>query len=534
VRVLLVEPDYLYHKRSRNKLEKLRPGEHEPQKRFNDDVLWYPPLGLMKLSTFHKNRGDFVHFVHGMDKEAVKDPDLFNPYWWDRVYISTLFTYEWKETIKTIEFYKRAVGNTFEKIYIGGIMASLMEKDIYNVAAIAPFAGIVSSPSQLNLDGEENIDQLTPDYGILDNQFYAINNTYYGHTSRGCVNHCSFCGVPKIEPEFVPYIDIKDMIRALRKTPGDKYGDKPKLKLMDNNVLASPSLEQIVDDLLELGYGKDTFTDTKKKRRRVIDFNQGLDANFFTEENINLISKLNIEPMRIAFDHVRDKEAYENAVKLAYKYGFTKFSNYMLFNWKDTPKDLYDRLIINIQLNESWRDSNGKDASASIYCYPMRYAPILDKNSDNANRSRDFFAADPERNRDLLNDTIWNPRFVRNIEIMKSAANGAISPVPSLALRTIGRNYEEYLANLYMPGELLRNRNKYEKHVYEDEPERKPGTGDVEEFRSFLLELIRNGGPELSNFHAAISANTLSAVQAYYNECDNEEIKKWLKFYLKK
>lgn len=47
--------------------------------------------------------------------------------------------------------------------------------------------------------------------------------------------------VPKIEGELVDYIDIKDSIINLRKT----YGDKSRLKLMDNNVLASQTLEEL-------------------------------------------------------------------------------------------------------------------------------------------------------------------------------------------------------------------------------------------------------------------------------------------------
>ena len=55
----------------------------------------YPPLGLMKISTYHKLKGDFVHFVKGCVSETLKQE-------WDRVYISTLFTFHWKITVETI------------------------------------------------------------------------------------------------------------------------------------------------------------------------------------------------------------------------------------------------------------------------------------------------------------------------------------------------------------------------------------------------------------------------------------------------
>ena len=121
MRVLLVEPDY----------RRMSPGRVRSRKngKQDDDSLWYPPLGLMKLSRFHKDRGDEVQFAYGCEKSLFRDSDLFDPQaLWDRVYITTLFTYGWKRTIETITFYKEAVGGTVGRIYVGGIMASLMGK----------------------------------------------------------------------------------------------------------------------------------------------------------------------------------------------------------------------------------------------------------------------------------------------------------------------------------------------------------------------------------------------------------------------
>lgn len=44
----------------------------------------YPPLGLMKISTYHKQKGDEVTFVKGCNKELKNKK-------WDRIYITTLF-----------------------------------------------------------------------------------------------------------------------------------------------------------------------------------------------------------------------------------------------------------------------------------------------------------------------------------------------------------------------------------------------------------------------------------------------------------
>jgi len=405
-----------------------------------------------------------------------------------------------------------------------------MPDDIFEATGIYPITGVLNSPKQIGLGGDERIDLLPPDYDLVDGNLYAINETYYGYTSRGCVNDCPWCGVPKIEPEFISYIDIKSTIKELRQ----RYGDKPLLKLMDNNVLASPMLDKIVADLMELGYGRENYTNTNPPRRRVVDFNQGLDARYLTEDNMKLLSQINISPMRIGFDRLHDKEYYVSAVKLARKYGVTRFSNYMLFNFRDTPRELYERLRINIEINEKWRREEGNDYSGGIYSYPMRYAPIDKREAFNANRNRDYVEPEPEGKRDLLEEAVWNRRFIRNVGVMSGAAHGAISQTPSLAWRTIGSTYEEFIANLYMPETLLRNRNKYERKLYEHEPERKPGTGDVEAFREFILRRLKNPDETFLQFHEAVSQKKKQSGRDYIIQCKDQEVRRWLEFYLQK
>jgi len=389
---------------------------------------------------------------------------------------------------------------------------------------------VLNSPKQICLDGDENIDLLAPDYDLVDGNLYAINETYYGYTTRGCVRNCPWCGVPKVEPHFIPYIDIKPVIRELR----ERYGDKPVLKLMDNNLLASPKLGTIVDDMLELGYGREDYTDTDPPRRRVVDFNQGLDARFLTEERMRVLSPLHISPVRLAFDRLKHKADYLRAVRLARKYGVSNFSNYLLFNFDDTPRDLYERLKANIEINERWRREEGRRFKGGKYSYPMRYAPIDQRHGRHVNRRRDYVPLEPDGNRDLLQDALWNPRFIRNVAVMCGAAHGAISPTPSLAWRTIGATYEEFIANLYMPERLLRNRNKYERRVYPHEPDRQPGTGDLEAFRAFILKRLKNPDSSFRTFHKAVGSNRIKTIRDYMAECTDPELRKWLEFYLRK
>lgn len=530
MRVLLVEP----HRSGSESYIKKHLGTGV--KRKDEESMWYPPLGLMKISTFHKRRGDEVRFVIGCDKSAFDEQqDLFNSTnLWDRIYITTLFTFDWKDVIKTIEFYKNAVGGSSHKIFVGGIMASIMPDEIFEETGIQPVVSILNSPGKIFMEGDVDIDLLPPDYEVLDNRIYAINDTYYAYTTRGCENKCAWCGVPEIEPKYNDYIDIKPMIFEMR----EKFGDKPKLKLMDNNVLRSRNLKQIVDDLLELGYGRDDYTNTNPKRARVIDFNQGIDARHLNENTIELIKKLNIRPMRIAFDRLSYKDFYVKAIRLAQQHGFREFSNYMLYNEKDTPRDLYERLLVNIHLNIEWGEDTTKGGNGAIYSYPMRFAPIKDTTGSYQNRSRDYTPVEPLEQYDYLKEAVWVKRFTRNIEIMKGANHGTIPPKHSYAFRALGHDYNEFIANLYMPEELLRNRNLYEAKVYHDytaktEKPKKPGTGDVEKFRAFILRLLEKQDEIFKEFHNAVAPCSKDAIRKALPNCKDPEVKEWLQWYLK-
>src|SRR5689334_12220810 len=81
----------------------------------------YPPLGLMKLAQYHGPQGkrDEVRFIKGPDRSVVSTA-------WDRVYITTLFSFEFRIIAETIDFAVALVGGQTQRIFVGGIAASLM------------------------------------------------------------------------------------------------------------------------------------------------------------------------------------------------------------------------------------------------------------------------------------------------------------------------------------------------------------------------------------------------------------------------
>jgi radical SAM superfamily enzyme YgiQ (UPF0313 family) len=206
----------------------------------------YPPLGLMKLSAFHKQRGDDVVFIKGTDKEKKN-------IMWDRIYITTLFSFYWDITIKAIKYYEYSVKN-LRNYYIGGPMATIMSDEIEAETGFRPVKGLLNEKMKINLPGDNLIDSIVPDYDILNQSTYKYitDDAYFSYTTRGCIRKCPFCAVPKLEPVFQDYIPLKEQIKSIDLN----YGVKKDLLLLDNNILASPNFDNIINDIKELGFFK--------------------------------------------------------------------------------------------------------------------------------------------------------------------------------------------------------------------------------------------------------------------------------------
>ena len=529
----------------------------------------YPPIGLMKLATYHRMLGDNVVFYKGdlndfilkslacdlVDKLTdIDNSVLWNKHlnkitqfiktgkkeilddllelskyellvtsWfihfkdfyrkkeflkypkWDRVCISTLFTFHWKITIETIEFAKKIVKN-LDELKIGGVLATVLSEEVEKTTGIKPHKGLLDKAGILD-DNEIVIDDLNLDYSILDEieYIYPENNAYYGYMTRGCIRKCSFCAVPKLEPKFQDFVPLKKQIEAASK----KYGKKRNLLLLDNNVLASNCFPDIIKEIKASGFSKkskfiepnqldltiknlksgyndrgfvnksycllhellnrlkgknqqnlydlmDSFnllrleTTTKENilavypdvkelyekhrnkvpKQRYVDFNQGVDARLLVEDEtkIKLLSEIPIRPLRIAFDSMKYEKVYVKAVELAAKYGINKLSNYLLYNEKDKPVELYQRLKINVELCDT--------LEIDIYSFPMKFHPI---NGEKWYANRHFIGK------------YWNRKFIRAIQTILNATKGKIGKGQSFFYEAFGNDENEYFKLLYMP-----------------------------------------------------------------------------------
>ena len=384
----------------------------------------FPPLGLMKLSTYHKLIGDRVDFVKGVNSHKANDM------YWDRIYVSTMFTYNWKVTINTINYYKSIVRGDINRIKVGGILATLMKNELMMETGVLPTEGLIDYPNAFSDDNDIIIDDLIPDYSLFNNsinKYSLIDDSYFGYATRGCIRKCKFCAVHSLEGKF---IDYNGNLKQYIKTIDDQFGTKRNLVLFDNNIIASKHLSNIIHDIIDLGFGKGSRNENKL---RYVDFNQGTDARLINNKTAKLLSKISIKPLRIAFDYLGLEKTYVKAIRTAAKYNIKHLSNYILYNYLDTPEELWTRLKINIDLNI--------ELGLHIYSFPMKYIPLNSKDRSYIGKN-------------------WNWYFIRGVQRITNVMKGAVMPRKDFFLRAFGENLEEFNTILHMPEKILMNRGK--------------------------------------------------------------------------
>lgn len=269
----------------------------------------YPPMGLMKLATYFRSRGDDVRFFKGDPKDLavemfcdefiIKTNDKRLPIYrkeiskyiksgkiefidslisslgeenlnilkgynycyrkrqypkFDIVGVTTLFTFYWKRTVETINNAKPFLVES-GRFIVGGIASTILPQQMEKDTGIKPMVGLLDKPNMIDPDGSEIIDKLPLDYSILEeiDYKYPSNNAYFAYMTRGCPNKCAFCAVPHLEPQYCNYIGIASQLKYIEK----RYGAKKDLLLLDNNVFASEQFNQIIDEIKSCGFKKD-------------------------------------------------------------------------------------------------------------------------------------------------------------------------------------------------------------------------------------------------------------------------------------
>lgn len=436
----------------------------------------YPPLGLMKIAQYHGPDGkrDNVRFIKGEDPSAYDTA-------WDRVYVTTLFSFEWERTARSIDFVLDLVGGQAHRVFVGGIAASLMHEKyvdepkwrgirfIKGLLGQAPAVSLGLDPFDEELYADDvhgkPIEDLVPDYSILQHieYQYPVSDAYFTYASRGCVRKCAFCGVPKLEGDQRDTNSLTEVVKGVSKL----YGEKRDLILMDNNVVASANFKDIIAEIIDLGFERGaTLKRGRYELQRRVDFNQGVDARILCKDPMYLeqLSRIALKPLRIAFDHLGVKKPYSQAIRFAAEAGITELSNYMLYNFHDTPNDLFERMRLNVTLNE--------ELGVRIFSFPMRYQPVTR----------------PDRGHIGKN---WNSYYLRSMQVILQATHGIVSGAPEFFRKAFGDTYDEFENILLRPHHFIFNRYWYEQY---------DGRAEFEAFQAVMSSLSADEKTELVEY----------------------------------
>jgi len=239
------------------------------------DVDWktnFPNLALMKISKYYRKLGHKVEWV-SIDN-------------YDKTYISKVFTYT-QDFLSTI--------SNLGEIIKGGTG--------YNFKKKLPY----------------KIDCMVPDYSI-----YPKFRQAYGFLTRGCINNCDYCIVPKKEGYIRGYADIESFLDGRKEAI-----------LMDNNVLACEHGIKQIEKIIKL--------------KIKVDFNQGLDSRIIVSNKklVNLLSKVKwIRYIRLACDNTNQIKNIDNTIKMFNKVGIKnyKFFIYVLLKEKKSGLEIINYL----------------------------------------------------------------------------------------------------------------------------------------------------------------------------------------------
>lgn len=544
-RILLVEPNY------KNK---------------------YPPMGLMKLSTYYKMQGDYVTFFKGDLKELVLNDtiekllkDLYamdrTIFWedyipqigkylkkgnkdaleellkikkksqlqellkyyrryfykkeyflpqnrkYDRIGITTLFTFYWKITVDTINFVKKLCKSE-RNVMVGGVLATILPEKLKDATGIHPFVGTLSSPGILD-NNDIIVDTLPLDFSILEEieYEYPAKNAYFAYMTRGCVNKCKFCAVPKLEPEYNSYISISKQLEIVTQ----HFGGKKDLLLLDNNVLASSFFDQIIDEIKEAGFTNDSkFPQPNLFEIAVKNLRDGYNDSGYLRSIVKqyreLIHKNGKDNLKDVYDLLEQSKLLEfhtakkEAVFSTYDDVKDLFEEFYMHNQKkryvDFNQGIDARLITDENMKkmseipikpvriafDSWNLADvyinavktavrhGHKNLSNYLLYNFEDEPIdlykrLKLNVELCEELDASIYSFPMKyhpiedleyfnNRDYIGKN-WNRKFIRTIQAILNSTKGKVGKGKSFFEKAFGANPEEFKKLLYMPETMI-------------------------------------------------------------------------------
>lgn len=242
----------------------------------------FPNLALMRISTWHKAKGDHVEWWLG---------DLFH---YDRVYMSKVFSdvysKDMPDPVNCDEVIRGGTGYCIQTV--NGREVFDKQKD-----RVLP----------------DEVEHMFPDYSLYPQYDFAV-----AMTSRGCPRGCPFCHVVAKEGRGSRKVaDVKDF-----------YAGQKRIQVLDPNITACPEKRDLFRQYIETG--------------AAICFNQGLDIRLLNDDDVADLNRMKLKDVHFAWDNPKEdlQERFEwyaakSKKKVHGKYGTV----YVLTNYNSTIEE---------------------------------------------------------------------------------------------------------------------------------------------------------------------------------------------------